>query len=84
MNKTAQERSYKLFDGIKSELTETDVVYFVCITWCSGKRMLHAALNSGLEPEVIKEVIYQATTDEKTRFNCLEKAWRNARLMDRY
>lgn len=25
------------------------------------KNMLHAALNSGLEPEVIKEVIYQAT-----------------------
>lgn len=99
MNKTAQERSYKLFDGIKSELTETDPEFIniianfsqdeviaenhlsekeqmLCILSAllgvQGKgefgNMLHAALNSGLEPEIIKEVIYQTTTDEKTRF----------------
>ena len=92
MNKTEQERSYKLFDGIKSELTKTDPEFIniianfsqdeviaenrlsekeqmLCILSAllgvQGKgefgNMIHAALNSGLEPEVIKEVIYQAT-----------------------
>lgn len=92
MNKTALERSYELFDGIKSELSETDPEFIniianfsqdeviaeshlsekeqmLCILSAllgvQGKgefgNMLHAALNSGLKPEVIKEVIYQAT-----------------------
>lgn len=92
MNKTAQERTAKLFAGVKSDLAETDPEFvniianfsqnevtgtncltekeqMLCILSAllgvQGKgefeNMVHAALNSGLEPEVIKEVIYQAT-----------------------
>jgi len=57
-----------------NRLTEKEQMLCIlsALLGCQGmgefQNMLHAALNAGVAPIAIKEVIYQATTNEKTRF----------------
>lgn len=92
MNKNAEERIQKQFNGLESSLYQTDPEFveilanfsqdetvgvsrltekeqMLCILsvllGCQGmgefQNMLHAALNTGIDPVAVKEVIYQAT-----------------------